>query len=123
MIRIALLLPLLAMLSLAPDRTRDFDGIWNSATATPIERPRQLKDKPFFTPEEAADWERQVAKSNEEPAPDAKRTGTGTYNTFFCESPITCGRLRKSSVFWTEEARRRSRCRTSVKSCVSPRSP
>ena len=23
----------------------DFDGIWNSATATPLERPAQLKDK------------------------------------------------------------------------------
>ena len=32
-----------------------FDGIWNSATATPLERPTQLKDKPFFTPQEAAD--------------------------------------------------------------------
>ena len=31
-----------------------FDGIWNSATATPLERPPQLKDKAFFTPEEAA---------------------------------------------------------------------
>ena len=47
----------------------DFDGIWNSATATPLERPSRLKDKAFFTPEEAADWERQVAESNQEPSP------------------------------------------------------
>src|SRR6188474_1720931 len=38
----------------------NFDGIWNSATTTPLERPAQLKDKAFFTPEEAAAWERQV---------------------------------------------------------------
>src|SRR5262245_48066 len=38
------------------------DGMWNSATATPLERPAQLKDKPFFTPREAAAWERQVAE-------------------------------------------------------------
>jgi len=63
----------------------DFEGIWNSATATPLERPRELKDKPFFTPEEAAEWERQVAQRNEEPSPTAKRAGTGTYNTFYRE--------------------------------------
>jgi hypothetical protein len=64
-----------------------FDGIWNSATATPLERPTQLKDKAFFTPQEAAEWERQVADRNQEPAPDAASTGTGTgtYNTFYRE--------------------------------------
>ncbi len=65
----------------------DFEGIWNSATATPLERPAGLEDKPFFTPLEAAEWERQFTRSNEEPPPDAasKRTGTGTYNTFYRE--------------------------------------
>jgi hypothetical protein len=64
-----------------------FDGIWNSATATPLERPARLKDKAFFTPEEAAAWEREVAESNEEPTPEAaaKSRGTGTYNTVFRE--------------------------------------
>ena len=65
----------------------DLEGIWNSATATPLERPAALKDKPFFTPDEAAQWEREFAKRNEE-APAgaaAKRSGTGTYNTFYRE--------------------------------------
>jgi hypothetical protein len=64
-----------------------FEGIWNSATATPLERPSQLKDKAFFTPQEATEWERQVADRNQEPAPDAasKSTGTGTYNAFYRE--------------------------------------
>ncbi len=64
-----------------------FDGIWNSATSTPLERPLQWKDKAFFTPEEAAEWERQVAESNQEPASEAasKIVGTGTYNTVFRE--------------------------------------
>src|SRR5688572_18821971 len=71
----------------ARDRHPDFEGIWNSATATPLERPAELKNKPFFTPAEAAQWERQFAQRNAEPAPDAaaKRTGTGTYNTFYRE--------------------------------------
>jgi hypothetical protein len=67
----------------------NFEGIWNSATATPLERPAELKNKPFFTPEEAAQWERQFAARNEEPSGVAatKRTGTGTgtYNAFYRE--------------------------------------
>jgi hypothetical protein len=52
---------------------------------TPLERPRELKDKPFFTRDEAAEWERQVAKDNEEPAPEAATKSTGTYNTVYRE--------------------------------------
>jgi len=79
--------PFAADPSTAPDPHAGFDGIWNSATATPLERPAQLKDKPFFTPEEAAAWERQVAERNEEPPPETatRSTGTGTYNTFYRE--------------------------------------
>ena len=70
----------------SPNRSgASIEGIWNSATATPLERPRELGNKPFFTLEEAAAWERQAAKNNEEPPADAPRRGTGTYNTFFRE--------------------------------------
>jgi hypothetical protein len=69
----------------ARERRPDFQGIWNSATVTPIERPANLKDKAFFTPAEAEAFEREVAKRNEEPAPGAPRTGTGTYNTVYRE--------------------------------------
>jgi len=62
-----------------------FEGIWNSATATPLERPRQFGDKPFFTPDEAADWERQVAQNNEERPPQPGAKNTGTYNTVYRE--------------------------------------
>ncbi len=62
-----------------------FDGIWNSGTATPLERPPHLKNKPFFTPEEAAEFERQVANRNQEPSPEAASKSVGTYNTFFRE--------------------------------------
>src|SRR5688572_13141599 len=65
----------------------NLEGTWNSATTTPIERPPQLKDKPFFTPAEAAQWEREYAKRNEEPTPEqlARSKGTGTYNMFYRE--------------------------------------
>lgn len=91
------LLPVLAALGLcatlvsgqgaSPEARQALEGIWNSATATPLERPAQLKDKAFFTPAEAAEWEQQVAERNEEPSPEAAtaRKGTGTYNTFYRE--------------------------------------
>jgi hypothetical protein len=36
------------------DGQPDISGDWSNATYTPLERPAELKDKPFFTPEEAA---------------------------------------------------------------------
>jgi hypothetical protein len=65
----------------------DFDGTWNSATATPLERPANLKDKSFFTSAEAAEWERDFVERNAEPTPDtaARSRGTGTYNAFYRE--------------------------------------
>jgi hypothetical protein len=69
-----------------PGARSGFDGIWNSGTATPLERPVHLKDKAFFTPEEAAEWERQIADRNQERSPSASQNvSTGTYNTFFRE--------------------------------------
>jgi hypothetical protein len=62
----------------------DFAGIWNSATATPLERPAQLKDKEFFTPKEAAEWERITAAQNED-TPMASSKNVGTYNAAFRE--------------------------------------
>src|SRR4051812_48776785 len=47
-----------------PGARPNFEGLWNSSTATPLERPAQLKDKAFFTPDEAAEWERQFVDRN-----------------------------------------------------------
>jgi hypothetical protein len=82
------------------DAHAGFDGIWNSATTTPLERPRQFKDKAFFTPDEAAEWDRQVAESNEERPPQAgaKNTGTGTYNTFFREFGTRAVKTMRTSI-------------------------
>ncbi|MDP2319044.1 MAG: hypothetical protein Q8O42_06875 [Acidobacteriota bacterium] len=107
------LLRLMTLLVIAPvlvagqrgslDRRPNFEGTWNSATATPLERPRELKDQPFFTPEEAAKWERDFAQRNEEPAPGAKRTGTGTYNTFYREFGTSVVKTLRTSII-TEPA-------------------
>ncbi len=55
----------------------NFEGIWNSATVTPLERPSELRDKAFFTPAEAAEWERQVTRRNEEPPPEVAAKSQG----------------------------------------------
>ena len=106
-------LPFLATLLVVPvlvsgqraanQRQPNFEGTWNSATATPLERPRDLKDKPFFTPAEAAQWERQFARQNEEPPPGAARGGTGTYNTVYREFGTRTVKTLRTSII-TEPA-------------------
>ena len=53
-----------------PDGQPSLEGYWNSATYTPFERPANLKDKAFFTPEEAAAFEKQRQQTFESQAPD-----------------------------------------------------
>ena len=79
-----------------------FDGIWNSGTATPIERPAALRDTPFFTAAEAAAFERQAAAANEEPPAGsaAAQRGTGTYNTFFREFGTDVVKTRRTSIVY-----------------------
>jgi hypothetical protein len=76
----------------------DFDGIWNSATTTPLERPAQFKDKPYFTKEEAAEWDREFARRNEEPPPGTRQSGTGTYNTVYREFGTRSVRTLRTSI-------------------------
>jgi hypothetical protein len=47
-----------------PDGHPDLQGIWTNGTITPLERPRELADKPFFTPAEAAEYEKQARERN-----------------------------------------------------------
>jgi hypothetical protein len=45
-----------------PDGRPDLEGIWSTASLTPLERLPEQGDKQFFTPEEAAAWEKQRSK-------------------------------------------------------------
>ena len=36
----------------------DLQGTWNGSTLTPLQRPQQFRDRPTFTPEEAAEYAR-----------------------------------------------------------------
>ena len=80
-------------------RHPDFAGIWNSATATPLERPAELRRKEFFTAQEAVEWERQAAAQNAEPTPEAASKSVGTYNVAFREfGPKVIKTLRTSII-------------------------
>jgi hypothetical protein len=74
----------------------DFGGIWNSATATPLERPAKLKDKAFFTPAEAAEWERALARQNSENA--TARGGVGSYDKEYFELGSRVVRTLRTSI-------------------------
>jgi hypothetical protein len=43
---------------------RDLQGFWTNATLTPLERPAELAGKEFFTPAEAADYEKRGRERN-----------------------------------------------------------
>lgn len=43
---------------------RDLQGVWTNATLTPLERPADLAGKEFFTPAEAAEYEKQGRERN-----------------------------------------------------------
>jgi hypothetical protein len=47
------------------DGRPDLQGIWDFRTATPLERPKEFAGKEFFTPEEAADFERRATDRRE----------------------------------------------------------
>jgi hypothetical protein len=45
-----------------PDGQPDLQGVWDSASMTPLERPTQLGNKEFYTPEEMAAYEKRRAQ-------------------------------------------------------------
>jgi hypothetical protein len=68
-----------------PDGRPDLQGIWTNGTITPLERPREFADKPFFTAAEAAEYEKQVRERNHGDRRDANPDSdlaTG-YNDFW----------------------------------------
>ena len=56
-------LPLAAQVR-TPDGKPDLQGVWTSATLTPLERPADLGNKQFFTKDEAVQWTRQFLQAN-----------------------------------------------------------
>lgn len=78
----------------------DFTGIWTNVTITPLERPKELANKAFFTPEEAAAYEKQVVKQRNR---DQRQRGTerdvaAAYNDFWWDSGTKVVKTRRTSI-------------------------
>jgi hypothetical protein len=68
-----------------PDGRPDLQGIWTNGTITPLERPRELAGKPFFTAAEALEYEKQVRERNhgDRRGADAEADLATGYNDFW----------------------------------------
>jgi hypothetical protein len=69
----------------------DLQGMWTNATATPLERPKELEGKRVLTDEELAERGPQVARENSTDNVPAVATPVGSHNEFWRER----GRLGK----------------------------
>jgi hypothetical protein len=61
----------------------DLQGIWNNATITPLERPKELGEKEFLTEDEASELEKQTVQSYVDSPPP--KGDPGSYNQFWFE--------------------------------------
>jgi hypothetical protein len=79
----------------------DLQGVWSFSTATPLERPADLADKEFLTPEEAAAYAKKVVDGRNKDArgSNALSDVEAAYNDFWWDQGSTMGgNLRTSLV-------------------------
>jgi hypothetical protein len=77
-----------------PDGQPDFQGIWNTSTVTPMERPRELAGKEFFASEEEARAYEKAAFAKSEAGIN---NGIGSYNDVFYEFGTKTVKTRRTS--------------------------
>ncbi len=67
------------------DGKPDLEGIWTNVTLTPLERPPELGNKQFFTPAEAAQYEKETIQRNNADRRDgpAEADVSRAYNDFW----------------------------------------
>jgi hypothetical protein len=77
---------------LTPDGHVDLEGVWDFSTLTPLERPGNIGDKPVFSDEEAAAFEREENRRQDRDLIDPKKGGAQylpgsvvPYNEFWYE--------------------------------------
>ena len=67
----------------------DFDGVWEFSMLTPLQRPTEHRNKQYFTPEEAAAFERtlrQASRTRQEQAARAGIIGMGVDEEVWAEA-------------------------------------
>jgi hypothetical protein len=78
----------------------DFNGIWTNVTITPLERPRDLAGKEYFTEQEASSYEKQMVQQRNK---DQRERGTdrdvaSAYNDFWWDSGTKVVKTRRTSM-------------------------
>ncbi|MEE2636292.1 MAG: hypothetical protein VYE68_03560 [Acidobacteriota bacterium] len=81
----------------------DLQGIWDFRTITPLQRPEELGEQAFYTPEEAASLEREAIERDAELwERDAQRTeaggNVGAYNNFWMDRGTRPIETRRTSL-------------------------
>ena len=81
----------------------DLQGVWDFRTLTPLERPEELGDKAFLTPEEAAQREQEEFDRNLELwERDARRAeagdNVGAYNNFWMDRGTSVVETHRTSL-------------------------
>ena len=82
------------------DGQLDLQGIWTNGTLTPLERPPELRNKEFFTPQEAAEYERQARERThgDRRDNDAEADLTVGYNDFWWDRGTKIVSTRRTSI-------------------------
>lgn len=82
--------------SRTPDGQPDLQGFWTNSTITPLERPKELAGKQFFTQAEALEYQRRMAQPAGEGAPGLQ--AGSSINDFWFERGKVVGDLRTSLI-------------------------
>src|SRR6202158_565208 len=84
----------------ASDGHPDLEGIWSTATITPLERPRELGEKQFFTEQEVADYEKRVLVENNRDRRDGPKEAdvSRAYNDFWWDRGTSIVGTRRTSL-------------------------
>ena len=83
-----------------PDGQPDLQGLWTNTSLTPFERPRDLADKEFFTPAEAAAYAKQMGlqQNRDRRGATAEEDVGGAYNDAWFDRGSAVGSNRRTSV-------------------------
>jgi hypothetical protein len=78
----------------------DLQGIWSNATITPLERPKELVGKEFFTEQEAADYEKAVVReaNRDRRSSDVDVDLKGAYNELWFDRGAKVVPTRRTSL-------------------------
>jgi hypothetical protein len=80
------------------DGQPDLQGVWINPTITPFERPANLGEKAFLTPQEAADIEKRTLERRAAAEKSSRPGDVGNYNDFWMDSGTTVLATRQTSL-------------------------